>query len=207
MIAPAATKYALTPDLTDELKRAYLGDKAQLTAALTRLVMRTGWPRAAIQRQAVRLGLTRHVRRAWTPAETAYLEENLGVVSLSGMARHLHRSRAAVSSKGEKMGLSRRAQQGYNITDLTRVFGVAATTVRRWMDRGLFGPVKDWSGQRVTEEAVIAFIRQHHAEYDLRRVDQVWYKAMVFAGAVYGHGFGLQNRLQDEDASGDPRRS
>jgi hypothetical protein len=202
-------KYKFTPELTDELRRAYCGNKHQLTAALDRLVMRTGWPRHAHKQEAIRLGITSGERRAWTPAEIAYIEENLGVISVKGMARHLGRTSQALTAKAEKLHLSRRVREGYNIADLQQVFGVSAEKVRRWMERGLFGPQKDWGGRRVSEDAVMTFIRQHHAEYDLRRVDQAWYKAMAFAGAVWrtegklhGDGFGFQ----DQNASGDSRR-
>ena len=73
-------------------------------------------------------------------------------------------------------------QEGYTMTDLQIVFGENARKVRRWMERGLLGKVHESSGKRVTEANVIRFLRNHPAEYDLRRVDQLWFRAMCESG-------------------------
>lgn len=68
--------------------------------------------------------------------------------------------------------------------DLMLAFGVHYDKVRRWMDRGLFGEVHRHGhregGNRVTDGSVVRFIRSHASEYNLKRVDEEWYKAMAF---------------------------
>lgn len=173
--------YHFTPELRDELRRAYCGKKGELTAALNRLHRKTGWPRHAFKAEAIRLGLTTFDhRRFWTGEEIDYLREKLGVISVTRIARNLGRTVLSVESKAEKLGISRRVSEGYNMADLQVVFGESAHKVRRWMERGMFGKVHKNNGKRINEENVVRFLRRYPHEYDLRRVDQEWFKGMVF---------------------------
>lgn len=61
--------------------------------------------------------------------------------------------------------------------DVRCVFSVERTTIESWFRRGLFGAVRNG---RVSAKDVVRFIRKYPHEYDLRRVDQVLYKALVF---------------------------
>jgi len=184
-IGYAHRKYNWTPELRAELQAAYRGlRKRELSAALSKLERKTGWPRHAMKSEAIRMGIiTGDHRRAWTAEETEYLAERLGVVSLKQIARRLGRSHGSVESRAEKMGLSRRVKEGYCLADLCALFGESYSKVKRWQERGLLGRVHAVSGLRVAEENVLQFIREHHCEYDLRRVDQTLFKAMVFEEA------------------------
>ena len=53
----------------------------------------------------------------------------------------------------------------------------------QWVRDGLLKPASDG---RLSEVAVARFIRKYPQEYDLARVDQAWFKAMVFAGLLRG---------------------
>ncbi len=173
-------RYQFTAELVDALKLAYAGNRDELGAALDKLERRTGWPREAFYREARRRGLTKGGRRFWTPEETAYVAERIGVVSIKAIAVKLQRSVEAVEAHAERLHMSRRVREGYCQSDLALVMGVTEAKVARWMDRGLLGRVRSTGGRRVGEEAVVQFLRRHHGEYDLRRVDQVWYKAQLF---------------------------
>lgn len=182
----AARRYIWTPELLDALRLAHCGNKAALGAEMDRLQRKTGWPRHAFKYKAERLGWTAQYHR-WSAADDAYLREKAGVVSTDSIARKLGRSRISVASRADKLGLSRRPGEGYTIADLTLVFGAPPYKVRRWMERGLLGKVHQNGGSRVAEPNVVQFIRRYPDEYDLRRVDQGWYKAMLFGGlAAYG---------------------
>ena len=174
-------KYFFTEALTADLRAAYHGDKTHLSRALDRLTTLTKWPRDAFKREANRLGLVRRGDiRPWTPEEDAYLAETLGAVSMWAMARKLGRTRWSIESRAARLDLSRRVKWGYNLTDLAVAFGVHRDSARRWVARGLLGRTRAWQGVRVEEKAVARFIRRYPHEYDLRRVDQTWFKAMVF---------------------------
>jgi transposase-like protein len=186
-LGKARTFYRFTPELRARLAEAYASPRRQeLTKALDRLVRETGWPRFAFTQAAERQGLVTVTLRRWTRAEDEHLEEHAGSVSLVGLARQLKRSERSVDSRLQRLQLSRARSEGYHIRDLAECFGVTPQRVQRWFDRGLFGKVHALggvNGKRVTEANVEAFIRRHHGEYDMRRVDQVWFKAMVFRGA------------------------
>ncbi len=180
-IGAARRRYHFTAELVDELKLAYAGNRDELGAALARLERRTGWPREVFYREARRREITgRGRRRFWTAQETAYVAERIGVVSIKRIAEKLRRSVEAVEAHAERMHISRRVREGYCQSDLAQVMGVTETKVARWMERGLLGRVRTMGGRRVGEEAVVRFLRRHHGEYDLRRVDQTWYKSQLF---------------------------
>lgn len=182
-LGTASRKYVFTPALLEELRLAYCGKKPAITAALDRLTRQTGWPRWAFKNEAIRRGWsTWDHRRGWSPEETEQLRELLGRVSIQRVARTLNRTVLSVQSRAGRLDISRRPQEGYNMTDLQLAFGESAHKVRTWMARGLFGKARSNCGQRVTESAVRNFIRVHSAEYDLRRVDQAWYKGLAFSG-------------------------
>jgi hypothetical protein len=194
-----ARKYFFTPEIREELRLAYCHKKHELTAALDRLAVKTEWPRSAFKREAALQGwTTRDHQRGWTGAEEEYLAEHIGRASIKWIAAKLRRTFESVRAKGEHLRLSRRAQEGYNIADLQQAFGESAATIRRWMERGLFGKVHRWDGHRVKELNVQIFIRDHTAEYDLRRVDQAWFKGLAFwANQNSGHGRSARSTLKD----------
>jgi hypothetical protein len=174
-------KYQWTPELHALLKRAYCGNKPQIGRALDALEKKTGWPRHALKYEAIRLGIvTADHRRLWTEREVAYIEERISSDGVKRVAKALHRSHGAVQAKAARMALSARVAEGYTITDLAVVLGEHASKISRWMDRGLLGRVQNLGGRRVGERAVAEFLRRHHCEYDLRRVDGDWFKAMVW---------------------------
>jgi hypothetical protein len=185
----ARRKYRFAPDLLEDLRRAYRGTKREIGEALDRLVLRTGWPRFAFKCEALRRGWTTEThRRAWTPEEIEYLREEIGVTSLKRIARNLKRSVESIEAKCEKLHLSRQRREGYNLTELQQAFGAPVSKVRRWVERGLLGTAHH-NGHEVyvTEAHVVRFIRRHASEYDLRRVNQGWFKGMLFGElAEYG---------------------
>ena len=182
-------KYHFTPELFDELRRVSCGRKPQKTAGLDRLVRATGWPRHAFKSEALRRGWTPEPhRRAWTPEEVAYLREEIGVTSVRRIARNLKRSVQSIEAKCEGLHLSRQRREGYNLAELQQAFGAPESRVRRWVERGLLGKTYHHGAEVcVTEAHVVRFIRRHASEYDLRRVDQAWFKGMLFGElAPYG---------------------
>ncbi len=181
-------RYTFTAELQAELRRAYAGDRKHLSEALDRLEKRTGWPRIAFWREARLRGLTQLPYRAWTAAEVEYLEEALGRVAIRTIAARLHRSAQSVEAYAERIGRSRRITEGYSVADLAACFGVNRDKAAKWMERGLLGKVHVNGCRRVTEANVLRFVRRHYSEYDLRAVDQLWFKATLFSGGGFEHG-------------------
>ncbi|MBM3774839.1 MAG: hypothetical protein FJW37_06690 [Acidobacteria bacterium] len=182
-------KYAFTAELVDDLRRAYdRRNRRHLSRSLDRLVRRTGWPRHAFTAEARRRGWSTQERRPWTERELRYLREHAAGAPLPAIARKLRRPVESVRSKADQLALARRVGDGYTISDLQTVFGVTSEKVRLWLGRGLFGAVHEGRHATwVTSRHVIRFLRKHPSEYDLRRVDQAWYKGMLL-GELAGYG-------------------
>lgn len=182
-------KYHFSEELLRELQLVYAGkNKTALTDGLDRLVRKSGWPRYAFTAEARRRGWTTEKRSCWTEEEVDFLRERLGTISIRKIAKKLGRSHEATRAKAERLHLSRRVREGYSMTDLQAVFGVHQRRVRWWVERGLLGrPRRNGNEVRLDETSVVRFMRRHTDEYDLRRVDQAWFKAMVF-GAMAGYG-------------------
>jgi hypothetical protein len=182
----------ITPSVLQELRLAYVGTTREVSANLNRLAARTGISKQRLKYAAGKHGWRTHAEhRRWTTEEIAYLEENLGSVSVSHIARRLRRSFRSVQCAAGKLERSLRLTDGYNVSDLCEVFGLNHTRIEGWMRRGLLGKAHGHGGHggniRFSEANVVRFIRQHPGEYDLSRVDQTWFKAMVFARlATYG---------------------
>jgi hypothetical protein len=79
------------------------------------------------------------------------------------------------------------AREGYDVGDLQRVFGESEGKIRGWLRRGLLVIVR--GSELVSGQAVARFASRHLHEYDLRRVDQFWFKSMLF-GEPAGPGGG-----------------
>ena len=74
--------------------------------------------------------------------------------------------------------MSCRVRFGFDANSLAACFGVRPDRLDRWVRDGLLKPASDG---RFSEVAIARFIREYPQEYDLARVDQMWFKAMVFA--------------------------
>lgn len=174
--------YKFTPELTRELCAAYAKRKYQRKDALDVLVKKTRWPRHAFKAEAARLGISRGgVRRAWKPEELQFLRDHLGDLSIGTIAKRLHRGHNAVTSKAENLMLSRRARKGFNIRDLTQIFGRPYDVVHRWLDAGKFGPTRETNaGERVSDDSVTRFIRKNPDLIDLTVADQTFLKGVLW---------------------------
>ena len=178
-------KYHFTPGLLEELRLAYCGNKNEVSANLNRLARRMGWPKYAFKTEARRQGWSADYR-PWTQAEDAFLREHIDDLSVRAIAKRLGRSSEAIVGKLETILLLRQAREGYGIALLARLCGVGLEKVRRWVERGLFGRVPYRPEMRVPETGVLYFLRTRHSEYDLTRVHQQWFKALLFGERMEG---------------------
>ena len=91
----------------------------------------------------------------------------------------MNRSVAAVQARAEQLRLPARVRDGYSAADLARLLGIQVTTVQRWLRGGMFGRV---CGEVVKEPDVLRFVRKYPGQVDLCRVDQIWFKGLIFGG-------------------------
>jgi len=72
---------------------------------------------------------------------------------------------------------------GYNLDDLRALFGASKAKVQHWIQEGLLAKRIGQDGAiRISEAAVIRFVRNHPAEYSLAKVDQPWVRRLLFRG-------------------------
>jgi len=155
--------------------------RAELVKSITAMAARTGFGRSLIYARARGLGLTFINKRKWTTEEVAYLDESRGCVPVRRMAKRLGRSVDSVLIQLARMGVSGRVVDGYTVRDIAELLGVGWATVQGWERRGL---LKRLPHGRYDDDAVLKFLKLHPHEYDLRRVDQTWFKGLVFGYQV-----------------------
>jgi len=177
-------KFFWTAEQDRRLRAMYAEAKSRkaLTAGIDDLSRRFGFPRHIIRLRAQKFAITVVDYRRWTEDELAYLRENAGQVPVSAMIKRLRRNFYSISSRIRALGLSRDARDGYSIANLTEVLGVSYHSVAKWIAAGWIrlGINGRFRG-RASEDTMRAFLHRHAEEYDLRRVDQAWFKGMVFA--------------------------
>jgi hypothetical protein len=170
-----------TPAEDDMLRRIYADNahnKKLLSEALSFFEKRVPHPRYMVIRRALELGITVERRRPWTHLEIAILREFAGIKPVPVLMKELGRSHTAVVSKMEKLQLSKRVTEGYSRENLQLLFGVYWKTVQMWIKNGWLRI--DPTTNRVPERSVIKFIHSHPEEYSFRRVDETWFKGMLF---------------------------
>lgn len=170
-------KFVWTSELDLRLRSAYTNarDRKELTANLDYVQKLTGFTRVAILSRAAESGLSVRKQR-WTAEEVYILREQLGKQSKSAIARKLRRSYWSVKAQVSKLELSARLTEGYSERDLIDVLGVGRRTVQQWIARG-------WILQRngrIPERTIAKFLRAHPEQYNLRRVDEAWFKGVLF---------------------------
>jgi hypothetical protein len=185
-------KHTWNPEQEAELKILYANsahNRRELTKALTGFVAKHRIPRPIVAWKAGQLGVRMDNRNPWTEMEKAFLRENAGDITAKEIARILHRSNDSVIAQMERMELSRRVSDGYALTQICEVLGVSFSLATKWVDRGW---LRIASNGRIPETSVMKLLKTQPQSYDLRRVDQTWFKGMVFSA------FGAQRESSTE---------
>jgi hypothetical protein len=149
------------------------------TKTIGRLSDELGFPRWVIKKRAQVLGMARTKEKPWSEKEVAYLEANLSRQSLAVLARKLGRSITAVALKAKRLGI-RKKDEGYTARSLAQAFGVDDHKVVHWVELGLLKASRRNSGKPrdmyfVSDREVKRFVTTYPTEFDLRRVEQVWF--------------------------------
>jgi len=174
----AGRKFIWTIELDSILCRAYRNahTRVELSTNLNNLQKSTGFTRNVILDRAVQLGLAFSTRRPWTAEEMQILEERAGQFTPKALAAKLNRTHASVKAKMKERGLSARVSEGYTQNDLRQLLGVSMRSMEKWLSLGWLRVVQE----RIPEATVIRFLRLHSEEYHLGRVDQAWFKGLLF---------------------------
>jgi hypothetical protein len=192
-------KFVWTEALDQALTRTYQSSKRreELTKGLNHFQRLTGFTRIVITSRAGALGLSFVERRKWTAEELEFVREHAGELSHSAIARRLKRTNYSVKAKVSQLALSLRVREGYSIDDLRSLLGVRASSVRRWVVAGWLRLQND----RVSETSVRQFLFEHPEEYSLRRVDEAWYKGLIFPTFGRSHAFRTEMNVMQKTHS------
>jgi hypothetical protein len=173
------------------LREAYTGNTREVSANLKRLSRNCGRSVSSLKYEAYRKGWRSQAERhPWTERDEAYLRQYAGSASVQSIARRLKRSVSSVANHARRLELSMQISDGYSIRALCEVFGTHNRRVEGWARRGLLGNAQhggQGGGILFSAANVIRFIRKYPSEYDLGRVDKIWFTSMVFGElAEYG---------------------
>ena len=149
------------------------------TETIDELARSLGLPRWTVKKRAQALGLAHTKEKPWSQDEVAYLEDNMHRLSLSSLAKRLGRTVTAVALKSKRLGI-RKSDEGYTARSLAEAFGVDSHKVARWVALGLIRASRRKSGASrdmyfISDQEVKRFICTHPMEFDIRRVDQLWF--------------------------------
>ncbi|HXG59176.1 MAG TPA: hypothetical protein VNL91_09145 [Thermoanaerobaculia bacterium] len=178
-------KYVWTAERDAFLRKNYDSSVRGRAAQIARTL---GWPKWVILKRAGQLGIREpwpKDRRGWDESELQFLLDHLGQRTPLWIAKRLKRSETSVVMKAKRLRLSRRFDDGtYTGNQVCEGFGVDHHVVDRWIRLGWLDAVRRGSDRpndawRIKPEAVRRFVRKHPTEFDIRKVDQVWFLDVV----------------------------
>lgn len=174
------------------LIRAYRSahSRRDLTDNLNHVQRLTGFTRIVILSKAQVLGLSFATRRPWSDSEIEILHEALGSRSNGQIARQLGRTYYSVKAQVAKIGGSTRVSDNYSQQEVQQLFGVGRKRICQWIRNGWLQLL----GDRVTERSLAKFLRLHPEEYQLSRIDEAWFKGMLFPAFGRFNGAGQGSR-------------
>lgn len=176
--APVNKRFHWNEELDNRLRQAYQRayTRAELTTNLDLLQRSCGFTRVVILNRAITLGLGFGQRRAWTGDEIDVVRECAGKIRPSALAKRLNRTHASVTAKLKQLAVSARITEGYTKEDLRLLLGVSSRSINNWIAWGWLRVVTG----RIPETSVAKFLRQHPDQYQLSRVEEAWFKGLMF---------------------------
>jgi hypothetical protein len=155
-----------TSELDEILRKGYeQGWSGKRWATTEILKRRPEWPRHAIWRRAIKLGL-RHrsptqasPRKAlrWSSNEDRTLLDHAGYDRAATIGKLLNRSGHAVQCRLSQLGATSRVSDGYTVYDLAALLHRSPKVVRRWIMLGWLNV----RNPRVSRASLDAFIESH----------------------------------------------
>ena len=177
-----AKKYVWTLERDGILKADYDG---KIKGRADQLAAKLGWPGWVIKKRAAVLGLCYPAdRKDWTPKETRFLIFHVGHRTTHWMAKQLKRSESSVVLKLKRLKISRAVRSGYMMRELEACFGIDHHQIERWVEKGWLkirklSPGMKGSKWQVSEDQVLAFIRNQPMAFRLDKVDQLWFMDLI----------------------------
>lgn len=190
MRARFSTPNNITPDLEELIREAH---RTALPGWHARLAEQIGKSRPWVSAHASRLGLVcpRTASKQRSKEEVRILTEYAGK-SAQTVQKHLQaagysRTAASINTQRLRINIDNHDPDTWNCGELARLLGVSSTTVAKWMTDGhlKFDRKSDSSSSHrmVTRKQFKKFALVHIHLIDLRKVEQVWFKDVMWGAA------------------------
>ena len=147
--------------------------------AINNLAKKYGVSCETVRRYAQVYGFGYH--RPWTQEEENRLRELIGKHPLGKISKIMHRSYPSICYHRNRLRLDATIKDGYSRMQVRELLGVKTSRVQEWIEKGWLRVSQE---NRISDEDLVAFLKLRPHEYSLRRVDEMWYKGMVFPGAL-----------------------
>lgn len=170
-------RFAWTEEINDRLLQASKNN--DLAEVVARIASECGRSREIVYKHCERLGIPRKARKAlsrWNEADLQYLMDHVNHQSTARIAEALGRSCSSVGRKIQQLGLST-AVPKYSLRDLRRDLHVRHSTIVRWIAEGKLKvalkkrKVKRGQQQHIHDEDLLEFLRTHHQELNLAKLE------------------------------------
>jgi len=190
-------KWVPTPEIDRQIAEAYHKYRAfGSRTSLANVAARIGWPKFAVTHHAVKLGLARTKELPWSSEEVSILIE-FGWMSEASIQRKLKAAGFARSPMGIHLKRDRlKIQENpdwYSAHRLALALGEDGHRVGRWIRQGLLhAEQRGWDrhdkqhgdAYLITTADVRAFLIGNPNEYDLAKVDKVWFLEVITGQAA-----------------------
>lgn len=183
-----AKKWLPTPEIDAVIRRLYT-ERVGLdrTPHVRIFAEKIGWPAWAVSKRGRELGLTRTKEAPWSEPELELLNHHSWMtderIRLKLKAAGFTRTATAIHLKLTRT----RAKQGgeyYSANGLASLFGCDRHCIGRWISKGYLKARPRGTERTETQGGdvwlirhrdVRQFIAEHPMEFDLRKVDQLWF--------------------------------
>lgn len=160
---------------------------------LKELSMKTGRPKWTLTKRARELGLSRAKESPWSEPEISILNEYAWMsderIRLKLKRIGFNRTSTGIHLKMRRMRF-KQSTDWYSARSLADAFGIDSHKVAYWISRGMLRAQRRGTARTdlqggdmwiIREQDVWNFIRDNPNEFELRKVDQVWFMDLVIA--------------------------
>lgn len=196
-------KWQITPEMDEMLRQIYsypfgAKDRPKDLPGVKEYSVKCGFPPDVMTKRAMELGLSFTKEPPWTNAELSLLEEH-GYktpprIALVFSEHGFKRTPTAIQLM-RKRRMVHKASPYFSMNAIAVLFGIDAHAVKKWVTKGLLrfvmkgtvrSPDTHQNGDThlIHKDWIYEFIVKHPGEFELKKVDQMWFLHIVTRGEI-----------------------
>lgn len=181
--------YVPTDFIDAQIRRVYEARTSRTMPELQVLARRIKWPDYAVRKRASQLGLSGTREPAWTEKETQIVERLAWMCNRKIVERlraaGFHRTETGVALKRKRLRAGANLPY-FTARGLGECLGEDSHKVARWIERGWLPAKKSERKEAwlIHENDVYRFLLEYPMEYELRKVDQLWFLDAITQGKI-----------------------